>query len=94
MGASPGCIAALIADTPIWPPAGPGARRSIGLGETTFVLPFDYLHIVYSVLTGIVAFAELPGLWSWVGMAVIIGASLYLLRTDAAGRTLGEKPST
>lgn len=68
--------------------------HGIGLGETTFVLPFDYLRIVYSVLTGIVAFAELPGLWSWVGMAVIIGASLYLLRTDAAGRTPGEKPST
>jgi len=60
--------------------------HGIGLGETTFVLPFDYLRIVYSVLIGVVAFAELPGLWSWAGMLVIIGASLYLLRTDATAR--------
>ncbi|MEE8444618.1 MAG: EamA family transporter, partial [Alphaproteobacteria bacterium] len=66
--------------------------HGIGLGETTFVLPFDYLRVVYSVLIGIVAFAELPGLWSWAGMAVIIGASLYLLRTDAASK--GEKPAS
>lgn len=72
--------------------------HGIGLGETTFVLPFDYLRIVYSVLIGVVAFSELPGPWSWAGMLVIIGASLYLLRTDAAARqraaALGEKPRT
>jgi len=72
--------------------------HGIGLGETTFVLPFDYLRIVYSVVIGVIAFAELPGLWSWAGMLVIIGASLYLLRTDAAARAraaqaaAGEKP--
>lgn len=56
--------------------------HGIGLGETSFVLPFDYMRIVYSFLLGIFFFAETPGLWSFAGAAVIIGSSVYLLRTE------------
>ena len=56
--------------------------HGVGLGETTFVLPFDYLRIVFAALFGVVLFAEIPGLWSFAGAAVIIGSSLYLIRTD------------
>ena len=60
--------------------------HGITLGETSFVLPFDYLRIVYSALLGIVIFHEFPGLWSYAGAAVIIGSSLYLLRADSRAR--------
>ncbi len=56
--------------------------HGIGLGETSFVMPFDYLRIVYSFALGMVWFGEVPGLWSFAGAAVIICASLYLLRTE------------
>ncbi|MEE2970721.1 MAG: DMT family transporter [Pseudomonadota bacterium] len=56
--------------------------HGIGLGETGFVMPFDYLRIVYSFVLGIIWFAEAPGLWSYAGAAVIIGSSVYLLRTE------------
>lgn len=56
--------------------------HGIGLGETSFVMPFDYLRIVYSFGIGIVWFAEVPGIWSAAGAAVIVGASLYLLRNE------------
>jgi drug/metabolite transporter (DMT)-like permease len=56
--------------------------HGIGLGETTFVMPFDYTRIVFGAVFGLVLFGELPGLWSFAGAAVIIGASLYLIRTD------------
>lgn len=56
--------------------------HGIGLGETSFVMPFDYLRIVYSFGLGIIWFAESPGLWSFAGAAVIIGSSVFLLRTE------------
>lgn len=56
--------------------------HGIGLGETSFVLPFDYLRIVYAFVFGSIWFAEFPDLWGFVGAAVIIGSSLYLLRGE------------
>ena len=56
--------------------------HGVGMGETSFIMPFDYLRIVYSFILGMVWFAEVPGLWSFAGAAVIVGTSLYLLRTE------------
>ncbi|MDH3239961.1 MAG: DMT family transporter [Alphaproteobacteria bacterium] len=56
--------------------------HGVGLGETSFVMPFDYLRIVYSFLLGFVLFAEVPGYWSLTGAAVIVAASVYLLRLE------------
>ncbi len=56
--------------------------HGIGLGETSFVLPFDYLRIVYAFLIGAVWFAEAPDIWGVTGAAVIIGSSLYLIRGE------------
>ncbi len=56
--------------------------HGIGLGDTSFVMPFDYLRIVYSAIIGIVLFAEIPTLWSIAGAALIIGSGLYLLLTE------------
>jgi drug/metabolite transporter (DMT)-like permease len=56
--------------------------HGIGLGETSFVMPFDYLRIVYSFILGMLWFAEVPGLWSFAGATVIVGTSIYLLRTE------------
>ncbi|MCH8916805.1 MAG: DMT family transporter [Proteobacteria bacterium] len=50
--------------------------HGIGLGETSFVMPFDYLRIVYSFIFGMVLFAEVPGYWSFAGAAVIIGTGI------------------
>jgi hypothetical protein len=33
-----------------------------------------------------VVFSELPDQWAILGMAVIVGAGLYLLRRERAGR--------
>ncbi|MBT5938313.1 MAG: DMT family transporter [Rhodospirillaceae bacterium] len=56
--------------------------HGLGLGETTFVMPFDYLRIIYSFVLGIIWFAEVPGLWSYVGAVVIVVASVYLLQAE------------
>ncbi|MEK9684418.1 MAG: DMT family transporter [Rhodospirillaceae bacterium] len=60
--------------------------HGVSMGETSFVMPFDYMRIVYAFLIGIAWFSELPGLWSYAGTLVIIGSSLYLLRTEGGDK--------
>mgnify|MGYP001181769927 CR=1 FL=1 len=57
--------------------------HGIGLGETSFVVPFDYMRIVYAFIIGIIWFSEIPGFWSYAGALVIFGSSFYLLRTES-----------
>ncbi|NQV56470.1 MAG: DMT family transporter [Rhodospirillales bacterium] len=56
--------------------------HGIGIGETSFVLPFDYLRIVFGFIIGLIWFAEFPSAWSYVGAAIIVVSSYYLIRTE------------
>ncbi len=56
--------------------------HGVGLGDTSFVMPFDYLRIVYAFILGVLFFGELPGAWSFIGAGVIIGSSIYLVRSE------------
>lgn len=51
-------------------------------GDATALMPLDYARIIYGVVLGYLFFGELPGLWSYIGMALIIGASIYLVVTE------------
>ncbi len=65
--------------------------HGISTGEITFVLPFDYLRIVFSLFIGVLIFAEIPDVWSVSGIVVIVGSSLYLVRTDVREKKDGRK---
>jgi drug/metabolite transporter (DMT)-like permease len=52
------------------------------LGDVTALIPLDYSRIVYSAVLGFLVFGELPGPWSFAGMAVIVASSLYLVLTE------------
>ena len=56
--------------------------HGIGLGETGFVLPFDYLRILYAFAIGMIWFAEIPDVWGAAGAGVIVAASLLLLKGE------------
>jgi drug/metabolite transporter (DMT)-like permease len=61
--------------------------RALSMAEARVVQPFSFLRLVWSVGIGWVMFAELPGVWTWVGAAVIFGASYYMLLAErGAGR--------
>ncbi len=56
--------------------------HGLSQGEATVLVPLDYSRIVYSAIIGYLLFSEVPGPWSFVGMALIVGASLYLVLTE------------
>ncbi len=56
--------------------------HGLSQGDATVLVPLDYSRIVYAAIVGYLLFSEVPGLWSIVGMAVIVGCSLYLVLTE------------
>jgi drug/metabolite transporter (DMT)-like permease len=60
--------------------------HGLGHGQATVLVPLDYSRIVYSAALGFLLFGELPGLWSFAGMALIVSSSLYLVITEKRGR--------
>jgi drug/metabolite transporter (DMT)-like permease len=56
--------------------------HGLSLGEATVLVPLDYSRIVYSALLGYLLFGEMPGPWSFAGMALIVACSLYLVLTE------------
>jgi len=56
--------------------------HGLSIGEATVLVPLDYSRIVYSAVLGYLLFNEIPGPWSFAGMALIVAASLYLVLTE------------
>jgi drug/metabolite transporter (DMT)-like permease len=57
--------------------------RAYRSGEASFVAPFDYLKLILAGLIGFLVFGEVPGPWTLLGAAVIVGAALYIARREA-----------
>lgn len=49
----------------------------------SFLAPFSYSQIIAAILFGVIVFGELPDLWTFVGIAMIVGVGVQMLR----GRT-------
>lgn len=62
--------------------------------ELSVVAPFRYSIVVFAVIYGFIVFREVPDLWSFVGMAIMIVAGLYMLHREtlrARDTTIGGK---
>jgi len=57
--------------------------RAFAAADATVVFPFVFMRLPFGALLGFVVFRELPGVWVWLGGAVIFGAAFYLARHDA-----------
>ena len=55
-------------------------------GETTLLAPFEYSGIVWTTALGAFIWAELPGVWDFAGIAVLVGAGIYIWHREV---TLG-----
>lgn len=56
--------------------------HGLSMGDATALAPLDYSRIVYAAIIGFLFFGEVPGIWSLLGIALIIGASMYLVISE------------
>ncbi|NQV57612.1 MAG: DMT family transporter [Rhodospirillales bacterium] len=45
--------------------------------------PFVFTRLIWAALIGYFAFSEFPGVWTWIGAAIIVGATSYILRRES-----------
>lgn len=58
--------------------------RAYRSGEASFVAPFDYIKLPIAGLLGFLAFAEVPGLQTWLGALAIVMTTAYIAKREAA----------
>jgi len=46
-------------------------------------MPFDFLKLVWAAFLGMIFFAEIPDLLTWVGGAIVFGSSFYIAWREA-----------
>ncbi len=56
--------------------------KALRTGEVAVVVPFRYALIPFGAVMGLVGFNEWPDLTSLIGMAIVVGAGLYVLRRE------------
>ncbi|HKP24957.1 MAG TPA: DMT family transporter [Dongiaceae bacterium] len=57
--------------------------RAISICDASVVVPFDYLRLVFTIIIGILAFAEQPDRYTLIGSAIIVLAGIYIARREA-----------
>lgn len=57
--------------------------RAFALAPANRLAPFSYAQIIGAVLFGIVVFGAVPDLWTVLGIAMIMGAGIYVMRSRA-----------
>jgi len=60
--------------------------ESLKLGETTVVMPFDFLKLVWAIALGFILFAEFPDVLTIVGAATIFFSSFYIAYRETKAR--------
>ena len=60
--------------------------RAFSLVDITALQPLEFIKLPFAVILAWVVFAELPGLWTFVGGAVIFGSTVYITRREAVAR--------
>jgi drug/metabolite transporter (DMT)-like permease len=80
----------VVADYPIFLIIGVGIgiggyliSQAYRVAEASYIAPFEYLALPMSVVFGMVIFEEFPGVWDYLGMALILGAGLFTVWREA-----------
>jgi drug/metabolite transporter (DMT)-like permease len=55
-------------------------------GETTLIAPFEYGAIIHATLLGALLWGEVPDIWTFAGIAILIAAGLSIWWREVAGR--------
>ena len=66
--------------------------KAFALAPANLLTPFSYFQILSAVVFGFLVFHDVPDTWTSTGVALIVGAGLYVFgrNTPAAKATAGD----
>lgn len=60
--------------------------EALKLADITVLMPFDFMKLVWAAFLGMVLFAEIPDLFTWIGAAIVFSSSFYIAWREAVLR--------
>ena len=57
--------------------------KAFSLAPANLLTPFTYFQILSALVFGFLVFGDIPDVWTFVGIAMIVGAGLYVFGRDA-----------
>lgn len=60
-----------------------GMTRAFAAADASVAVPFEYLRLPFVALIGWIAFSEPVDPWTWVGAAVMAGATIFMTLREA-----------
>lgn len=60
--------------------------RAFARAPASVVAPFDYTHLLWSVLFGWYLFGDFPDAQTWIGAAIVVASGLYILYRETMRR--------
>ena len=57
--------------------------KAFSLAPANLLTPFTYFQILSALVFGFLVFGDIPDIWTFVGIALIVGAGLYVFGRNA-----------
>ena len=61
--------------------------RALTYADISALEPIGFTRLIWGALFGFLFFSEIPTIWTWVGGLMIVGATTYIARREAALRS-------
>lgn len=60
--------------------------QAMRIAETAIIMPFRYMRLIFSMILGMLIFAERPDSWTYLGAAIVIGTGVYMFLREQKAR--------
>lgn len=60
--------------------------RAYSLAPASVAAPFDYTHLIWSVVIGWYVWGDFPDIHTWIGCAIVVASGLYILYRETVKR--------
>lgn len=60
--------------------------QAMRIAETSIIMPFRYMRLIFSMALGMLVFAERPDFWTYVGASIVIGTGVYTFWREQRAR--------
>jgi drug/metabolite transporter (DMT)-like permease len=66
--------------------------RALAAADASAVMPYDFCKLLLATAVGFLLYGYVPDLWTWIGAAIVFGATLYVTYADVRRERAADRP--